>query len=217
MVEFEKVERLVEKANVSYEDAKVALENANGDMLDAMIALERAGKTRGPQQSYYSTSGAAEQSPYRDVPTVIEANKQSESKSFFKDLGSAIKRGFRYTIDNSILVTRNGNEIIKLPLWISIIAMLAAWELLLIVIVISLFFDCRYSIIGKNNAKDVNGIMSQASDFAGKIKRDFSESFGSSEPAGTPEDSIYRSAQPQSDAATVVEPANDDTSDNVNE
>ena len=46
MDNFEKVEKLVQKANVSYEDAKQALEEANGDMLDAMIALEKQGKVK---------------------------------------------------------------------------------------------------------------------------------------------------------------------------
>ena len=119
MNEFEKVEKLVQKANVSYEDAKKALEEANDDMLDAMIALEKAGKVNGPSQTTYSTN-TQQQSIYRDVPTVIEqSNQQKEGKSFFKDLGADIKRGFQYTVDNSVKVVKNGQEIIKLPLWIS--------------------------------------------------------------------------------------------------
>lgn len=179
MNEFEKVEKLVQKANVSYEDAKKALEEANGDMLDAMIALEKAGKVNGPSQTTYSTN-TQQQSIYRDVPTVIEqSNQQKEGKSFFKDLGAAIKRGFQYTVDNSVKVVKNGQEIIKLPLWISIILMLAAWELLIIVIIISLFLDCRYSIVGKDDTNEVNRVMDQASQFAGKVKESWNESFGS--------------------------------------
>lgn len=177
MNEFEKVEKLVQKANVSYEDAKKALEEANGDMLDAMIALEKAGKVNGPSQTTYSTN-TQQQSIYRDVPTVIEqSNQQKEGKSFFKDLGAAIKRGFQYTVDNSVKVVKNGQEIIKLPLWISIILMLAAWELLIIVIIISLFLDCRYSIVGKDDTNEVNRVMDQASQFAGKVKESWNESF----------------------------------------
>ena len=179
MNEFEKVEKLVQKANVSYEDAKKALEEANGDMLDAMIALEKAGKVNGPSQTTYSTN-TQQQSIYRDVPTVIEqSNQQKEGKSFFKDLGAAIKRGFQYTVDNSVKVVKNGQEIIKLPLWISISLMLAAWELLIIVIIISLFLDCRYSIVGKDDTNEVNRVMDQASQFAGKVKESWNESFGS--------------------------------------
>ena len=174
MVDFEKVEKLVQKANVSYEDAKNALEAANGDMLDAIIALEKAGKVNS-QASFTTTS--PESSPYKDVPAVVDQTNKTEGKSFFKDLGAAIKRGFRYTVDNSVRVVRNDVEVIKLPLWISIIAMLAAWELLLIVIVISLFFDCRYSIVGKDNANEVNRVIDQASTFAGKVKESWNESF----------------------------------------
>ncbi len=183
MNEFEKVEKLVQKANVSYEDAKKALEEANGDMLDAMIALEKAGKVNGPSQTTYSTN-TQQQSIYRDVPTVIEqSNQQKEGKSFFKDLGAAIKRGFQYTVDNSVKVVKNGQEIIRLPLWISIILMLAAWELLIIVIIISLFLDCRYSIVGKDDTNEVNRVMDQASQFAGKVKESWNESFGNEQAA----------------------------------
>ena len=174
MVDFEKVEKLVQKANVSYEDAKNALEAANGDMLDAIIALEKAGKVNS-QASFTTTS--PESSPYKDVPAVVDQTNKTEGKSFFKDLGAAIKRGFRYTVDNSVRVVRNDVEVIKLPLWISIIAMLAAWELLLIVIVISFFFDCRYSVVGKDDANEVNRVIDQASTFAGKVKESWNESF----------------------------------------
>lgn len=204
MNEFEKVEKLVQKANVSYEDAKKALEEANGDMLDAMIALEKAGKVNGPSQTTYSTN-TQQQSIYRDVPTVIEqSNQQKEGKSFFKDLGAAIKRGFQYTVDNSVKVVKNGQEIIKLPLWISIILMLAAWELLLIVIIISLFLDCRYSIVGKDDTNEVNRVMNQASQFAGKVKESWNESFGS-EQAAPATDNTQAAPTAENTQTTVVE------------
>ena len=44
MEHIEMVEKLMEKANVSYAEAKQALENNNWDMLDALIELERQGK-----------------------------------------------------------------------------------------------------------------------------------------------------------------------------
>jgi len=43
-VTIEKVDKLVERADVSYEVAKEALESANGDLLDAVILLEREGR-----------------------------------------------------------------------------------------------------------------------------------------------------------------------------
>ena len=50
MEHIEMVEKLMEKANVSYAEAKQALENNNWDMLDALIELERQGKVQGRAQ-----------------------------------------------------------------------------------------------------------------------------------------------------------------------
>jgi len=61
-VTVEKVERLVDRADVSYETARNALEAANGDLIDAIIALEQEGKL-GPnagraKPASYTTGGA---------------------------------------------------------------------------------------------------------------------------------------------------------------
>ena len=54
-VTIEKVDKLVERADVSYEVAKEALETANGDLLDAVIILEREGKL-GPKAGQKKTT-----------------------------------------------------------------------------------------------------------------------------------------------------------------
>ena len=211
MVDFEKVEKLVQKANVSYEDAKNALEAANGDMLDAIIALEKEGKVKSQTSSYSSTT-SADASPYRDVPAVVDETNKTEGKSFFKDLGAAIKRGFKYTVDNSVRVVRNDVEIIKLPLWISIIAMLCAWELLVIVIIVSLFFDCRYSVVGKDNANEFNKVVDQASVFAGKVKESWNESFNNNAEASV--ETASNEASAESTVEGPVEGTVEDTPEN---
>ena len=43
MDHLEMVEKLAQKAGVSYEDAKMALEACNWDMLDALVYLEKLG------------------------------------------------------------------------------------------------------------------------------------------------------------------------------
>ncbi|MDR3364294.1 MAG: hypothetical protein LBS91_05025 [Clostridiales Family XIII bacterium] len=60
-VTIEKMERLMESADVGYEVAKGALEAANGDLLDAIITLEKEGRL-GPnagrkKAAAYSTGG----------------------------------------------------------------------------------------------------------------------------------------------------------------
>ncbi|MBR4184052.1 MAG: hypothetical protein IKQ56_09570 [Lachnospiraceae bacterium] len=174
MEEFEKVERLVAKANVTYEDAKKALEESNGDMLDAMIYLEKQGKVKAPSQSSFNT-GNSGNDQYKDVADAVHRSEGSNIKSVFKSIGETVGRGIKYTLDNYLVITRNGNEIFRLPLCAAIIILLIGWEILLIIMLISLFFDCRYKIVGKNNAGEVNHIFDQAADLAGKAKEKFTE------------------------------------------
>ena len=78
MDKLEKVERLRERANVSYEEASQALDEAGGDLLDALVILERQGKTKSPEQSTFSTS-YEEQTEYVNVENqLIEAEKTRE-------------------------------------------------------------------------------------------------------------------------------------------
>jgi hypothetical protein len=87
----EKVERLREKANVTYEEAKAALEQTGGDLLDAMVLLERQGKVKGPAQSTYSTD-YEEQQEYVRVKDKVEEQEQS-APSFGRTIGR-LCRGF---------------------------------------------------------------------------------------------------------------------------
>ena len=65
-ITLEQVERLREKAAVSYGQAKAALEYSGGNLLDALIYLEERGVIPRPEDTYYSTKGAAP--PGRSAP-----------------------------------------------------------------------------------------------------------------------------------------------------
>ena len=176
MDNFEKVEKLVQKANVSYEDAKQALEEENGDMLDAMIALEKQGKVKKPETVSYSTYGAGQAANnYNDVNLAVERSENTDEKSFASDLGRGLKKFFRYTVNNSLKITRRGEQIFKIPLLLSLLLLLAAFPLAVVAIVISLFCECRYSIVGKNNSDNINQMFDKASDMAERAKEDVVE------------------------------------------
>ncbi|HBR33541.1 MAG TPA: ubiquitin, partial [Firmicutes bacterium] len=58
MVNFEQVQKLRDRANISYEEAKKALEETNGDLLQAMINLEKQNKIKAPEAGgYYNSQG----------------------------------------------------------------------------------------------------------------------------------------------------------------
>lgn len=54
------VDKLKNKANISYEEAKDALEKSNWDMLEAMLYLEAHGKVQKPSLSIFYTNESKE-------------------------------------------------------------------------------------------------------------------------------------------------------------
>ena len=173
MEELEKVEKLRERANVSYEEAKEALENSNGDLLDAMVYLEKQGKVKSPEQTSYSTD-ASEQPKYADVPAIVkEGEERSNEESVGKKLGKMLKKACKYLNDNHLKVDHKDKTILDIPLWVALIALLAAWWILVILIIVSLFCDYRYTIVGTGNNDEVNKVMEKASEFTGQVKDEF--------------------------------------------
>ena len=175
MDKLEKVERLRERANVSYEEAAMALEEANGDLLDALVILERQGKTKSPEQSTYSTSYEEQKDyvPVRDQLILTEqAAKEDRPRSGFRE---AVRKFFRILRDNSLIVSRHEKEFIRLPLWLLAIVLLITglWKAAIVVVIISLFFHFRYSFGGKDQLNEANEFMEKAGSAADHIKEEF--------------------------------------------
>ena len=172
MENYEKVEKLRERANVSYEEAKEALENNNWDILDAMIALEKSGKTTGTGQTAYSTQGMPK------YEGVIDDDAGPESKC---DFGDTCKRFGRWCVrmikkgcTNYFYITKGGREVLAIPVLALILAFIIAFWLVLILLVIGLFFDLHYHFRGPNiKAVDLNKAMDSAAETARQMKEEF--------------------------------------------
>ena len=80
MTELEKVEKLREKANVTFAEAKEALNNSGGDILDALIYLENQGKVTVPASGGFY-SGADLPVPAEHVSSGNGENKNHNSGS----------------------------------------------------------------------------------------------------------------------------------------
>lgn len=171
MEQLEKVEKLRERADVSYEEAKEALEACDWDLLDAMVYLEKNGKTKGPAQETYSTS-YEEQSQYVSVKDKVQEQKET-SDGFFKKMGRLLGRLWRKSLDNSFCVKRKGEEVIKVPVWVLILALLIEWRLVALVLAAGLFLGCQYSFCGKDDLEGANKMMEKASEFADKVKDEY--------------------------------------------
>ena len=173
MEEFDKIEKLVEKANVTFEEARDALKACNGDLLDAMVYLERLGKTRGPRQSSYSTSYEA-QDDYEDVGEKV---KDMEAKAKRTSIGALCRRFFDFLWNNSFCVSRNDNELVKLPVWLLVLALIINWKITAAAIIVALFLGCRYAFSGKDDMKSANEFMDKAGDVADHVRESVKNGF----------------------------------------
>ena len=175
MATIEQVEKLMEKANVTYEEAREALDAAEGDMLDAIIHLERQGKVKTPENNgKYTTSPKVE--------ICLEKKEKNQDKGesfssllgkFFKWLGGIIAKGNVHTFE----IQRNGDVMMSIPLTVLAVLLFLAFWVVVPLIIIGLFFKCRYFFRGPDLDKTkVNKVMDIAADAAEDFKKDVKES-----------------------------------------
>lgn len=173
MDELEKVERLRERADVSYEEAKKALEECGGDLLDAMVYLEKQGKVKKPKRESFTTQ-------YEEPEKIQEAADNAKNTSGIGDMLNRFFEWCRKLIqkgnETMFKVERNDKNIICIPVTVFVIICLFFFWAVFFIMVIGLFFGCRYSFegIGKVNL-DVNKAMDNAADAAEKIKNEFTD------------------------------------------
>lgn len=176
----EKVEKLREKAGVTYEEAKNALEASGWDMLDAIVYLENLGKVKGPQTSTYST-GPQHQfnnnyvQQYRDYENTQQRNQKTFSdyvNEFFDWCSDILRKGN----ENYFCAEKNGQRPIEMPITVFIILLIIGFWVVTLLMLLGLFLGFRYSIKGKDihkkAADEINNFMDKAADKAADIKED---------------------------------------------
>ncbi|MCR5687471.1 MAG: DUF4342 domain-containing protein [Lachnospiraceae bacterium] len=163
---FEKVEKLREKANVSFEEAKAALEEANGDLLDAMILLEKQGKAESRRESFSTKDSVT------DVMVVDQPEEKKERKrgNAFTD---KLKVLWHKSCENYFVIERNEQTIVNLPIWVFIIILVFTWHVTLAAMIVALFFGCRYSFRGASEMKLANDVCDKVSEAADKVKEEY--------------------------------------------
>lgn len=174
MTELEKVEKLRERANVTYEEAKRALDENNGDLLDAMISLEKQGKTKAPKQESFNTT-YDNQEEYTSVEKTIEKKQKTDEESLANKIKRFVKIAIQKSKDNHFVVEHKGNQVVKIPAWLFIILLLFGWHVLVPVMIVAMFFSCRYSFVGADDLSVINDVMGKAEDMADKAKEEFTK------------------------------------------
>ncbi len=176
METFELIEALRKKANVSFEDAKEAMEACDYDMLDAMVYLEKQGKVNEGSTASYTTSSGTETS--QEFEQAQKSYEDSCQRTTFGEVinkfGKWCGRVIQKSLEIDFCVTRNEKLLLKVPVLVLVLALLMAFWLLAILLVVGLFCDCKYFFQGMNTATiNLNQICEQASETCENIKKDF--------------------------------------------
>lgn len=186
-ITLEQVERLREKADVSYSQAKQALEYSGGNLLDALIYLEEQGVIPRPQGVYYSTRN--ETPPPPPAPEALaplgekKGWKEKREKKKAGGMGVKVISGKklfgtlrRWLIDNELEIWRRGQPVTSLPILIVVVLILFAFYVTLPVLILGLFLGFRYQISGPDLEDDtINGVMGSVADTAAELGRQVME------------------------------------------
>lgn len=173
-ITLERVERLREKANVSYAQAKEALEYSGGDLLDALIYLEEQGAIPRPEGACWSTKG--EQQAY--TPSADgKGNEAGAGETPSQE--NLFPRIRRWVLDNELEIWRKDKPITAMPvLVLLLLVVLATWAVLPL-LVIGLFLGFRYRFSGPDLERDsINDAMESVADTAADLGRQVMDELG---------------------------------------
>ena len=174
------VDKLRTKANISYEEAKVALENNNWDILDAMVYLEDTGRVKKPSISvFYTNEDKESYTSYGEIAKTDENRdyRGNESKNDFNGIFEAIIKAIDTCNNIFIEIIRRDTVLLKVPLTVLILLFFFAFWIIIPLMIVALFFEIEFLIatnrvdIGKLN--EVNKIFSKRSQAAKDIKEKF--------------------------------------------
>lgn len=161
MDHFELVEKLRERTNVSYEDAKRALEASNWDLLDAMVLLENEGRIQSEENPAFTT---------RREPRPQHVYTDDSARGILRRLVDVLVSLINRASKIDVVVSRYGKTVMALPLIAVILLVLFAPWMTIPIMLIALFFGFRYAFRGEGISDKVNQAMDRVADAADSIR-----------------------------------------------
>lgn len=166
-ITLEQVERLREKMDVSYADARAALEHAEGDLLEALIWLEEHRGVRTEQGGFYSTAGTGREAP----PPAVPADPPRRERPGLRE---QLKKLWRFLAENEMEIWRDGKKLSSVPVFILLILLILGFWVVIPVLIIGLFLGCRYTFRGPNMGREeINDLMGAVSETAERVAAGF--------------------------------------------
>lgn len=136
-ITLEQIDLIMQRANVSYAEAKAALEQANGDILEALLLLEQGEKIKTNNTTHYTNQGSTSE----------------KITSFINKLNAT-----------NFIMKKKERTYIDVPLSVVLIAIIICFHVSIIGIIISLIFGIRIHIKGDNDlANKINSTFDEFS------------------------------------------------------
>lgn len=176
MANFDSVEKLRERANVSYEDARAALDACGDDLLEALILLEKQGKVIAP-----AGGGTYSSKSLPEVARSAGQGKKTEEKGeSFMEMLNRFGNWFAGVIQagcaNLFEVSRNGRRVVCVPILVLVLLLIFAFWITIPLLIAGLFVGCRYSFSGEDmKGINVNSVMDSAANAAEGIKKEIKQ------------------------------------------
>ena len=171
------VDKLKNKANISYEEAKDDLEKSNWDMLEAMLYLEAHGKVKKPSISIFYTNESKES--YNENGEEVNLKKDTnennfENKNSFEGVFEAICKAIDTCNNIFIEIIRNSRVILKIPFTVLIVLLFFAFWIVIPLMIIGLFFNMEFLVSSKKIDVDkINKVFKETSKVVKDVKGKF--------------------------------------------
>lgn len=171
------VDKLKNKANISYEEAKDVLEKSNWDMLEAMLYLEAHGKVEKPSLSIFYTNESKES--YNENGEEVNLKKDTnennfENKNSFEGVFEAICKAIDTCNNIFIEIIRNSRVILKIPFTVLIVLLFFAFWIVIPLMIIGLFFNMEFLVSSKKIDVDkINKVFKETSKVVKDVKGKF--------------------------------------------
>lgn len=172
MATLEQVEKLRERANVTYDEAKEALTASGDDLLDALIYLEKQGKVTPPQNGgYYSSQQATGGNTGGTSEGSYNPPKGEGLGQVVRRFWCWLRKIFYQSNRNMFEVWKKNEVILSAPVSVLVILLIVGFWVVLPLLVVGLFLGCTYRFRGQDLEKTgVNNVMDSAAKAADKFK-----------------------------------------------
>lgn len=140
-VSLEKIDMLMERANISYKEAKDALEMHNGDMVEALIYLESSNKT--------APKVAPKHVRVQAKPHAHGQRTARPENDFFEDVKKFIAKMHK----TSFVIRNKSKKVLDIPLTIAALIILFTVPVSFFLLILPYLFGYQISILdaeGKN-------------------------------------------------------------------